>query len=305
MSKKILHIIGNGFDLAHGIKSSYWNFGEFVEENNKELFDTLERYFDSEMLWSDFEAALAELNTDDMVEDAMAYLQDYGAENWSESGNHDYQYELGKNIDRITKELKEAFTQWILQIEIPPTAGDNRLGIQIHELFLTFNYTPTLERVYHVDHVDIKYIHNKAIDKDSQLILGHSRNTEGTSFNNTSDLEGIDVRIYEGNQLLDEYFKVTYKPTEKIIEDNAEFFDSLTLIEEIHVIGHSMSEVDYGYFEKIVAKTDADKVRWRISYHDNKDLIKHQKAADDLGLNPAKTEHILARDFYTIQPKLF
>lgn len=34
---RILYIIGNGFDLAHGIKSSYWNFREWLVLNKYNL----------------------------------------------------------------------------------------------------------------------------------------------------------------------------------------------------------------------------------------------------------------------------
>lgn len=33
----ILYIIGNGFDLAHSIKSSYWNFREWLVRNKYNL----------------------------------------------------------------------------------------------------------------------------------------------------------------------------------------------------------------------------------------------------------------------------
>ena len=33
-----LVIIGNGFDLFHGIKSSYWDFKEYLEEIGEDEF---------------------------------------------------------------------------------------------------------------------------------------------------------------------------------------------------------------------------------------------------------------------------
>ncbi|MEZ2338399.1 bacteriophage abortive infection AbiH family protein [Mucilaginibacter sp. RCC_168] len=305
MSKRVLHIIGNGFDLFHGIRSAYWNFKEFVERNNKPLFENLEKYFDSDSLWSDFEATLADLDTETMVDEAMIYLPSYGADDWSDSGHHDYQYELQNRIDIVTKDLKTEFTCWILQLEIPQTAFDNRLGIKTHELFLNFNYTNSLERIYHVDPSDIKYIHNKAIDTTSVLILGHSRKPQGKSFNDNEDLESIDPRIYEGNQILDDYFIETYKPTAQIIAENEAFFEDLKDIEEIHVLGHSISIVDYSYFIRVLEKTDSNKVKWKISYYSDRDMANYQTAISEIGISPANTELIQISEFYTNQPKLF
>lgn len=30
---KTLYIIGNGFDIAHGLDTSYWNFREYLLDN--------------------------------------------------------------------------------------------------------------------------------------------------------------------------------------------------------------------------------------------------------------------------------
>ncbi|MCB8999333.1 MAG: hypothetical protein H6540_04595 [Bacteroidales bacterium] len=48
-----LYIIGNGFDIHHGIKSKYSDFKDYVEKNDKVLFDSLEKYFNQDELWSD------------------------------------------------------------------------------------------------------------------------------------------------------------------------------------------------------------------------------------------------------------
>jgi hypothetical protein len=114
MSK--LYIIGNGFDLYHGIPSGYWNFKEYLERIDPMIFNRLDRYFDEDELWSDFETTLANLNTDELLEDASTYLMSYSDENWSESGHHDYQYEIEQVIRAVTSDLRKHFTNWILQL---------------------------------------------------------------------------------------------------------------------------------------------------------------------------------------------
>src|SRR3546814_18532052 len=76
----------------------------------------------------------------------------------------------------ITKNLKERFTEWVLQLQLPDNAVQCMVHIDNKAVFINFNYTDTLERLYKVPSDRIFYIHNKAISTKSTLILGHSRN---------------------------------------------------------------------------------------------------------------------------------
>ena len=64
MTPERLYIIGNGFDLHHGLKSRYWDFKLYLENKDKDLLEKLEEYFSSDSLWSDFEGTLEYLNTE-------------------------------------------------------------------------------------------------------------------------------------------------------------------------------------------------------------------------------------------------
>ena len=70
MSDKRLYIIGNGFDIFHGVKSKYSDFKDYVEQNDYDLFEALEEYFNTDELWSDFEETLAYIDTEKIVDDA-------------------------------------------------------------------------------------------------------------------------------------------------------------------------------------------------------------------------------------------
>ena len=61
---KHLYIIGNGFDLHHGINSSYKNFQEWMHENNPDVIEKVDEIygFCDEEWWSDFENQLASLD---------------------------------------------------------------------------------------------------------------------------------------------------------------------------------------------------------------------------------------------------
>lgn len=51
------------------------------------------------------------------------------------------------------------------------------------------------------------------------------------------------------------------------------FFDSLSTIKKITVIGHSLAKVDMPYFEKINEKV-GDDVVWKFSFHTKDDKMR-------------------------------
>ena len=64
-----LFIIGNGFDLCHGVKSSYYDFANFLKSHGgKSLKNTLETCLIADDLWGNFEANLAHLNREILIE---------------------------------------------------------------------------------------------------------------------------------------------------------------------------------------------------------------------------------------------
>lgn len=274
MTTKTLYIIGNGFDLFHSIPSSYWNFRSYVEKHDRELFGALEDYFNSDELWSDFEGTLAYLDIDKIRDEASNFLVSYGTEDWSEAYNHDYQYEIDKRISLVSEKLIQHFTDWVLSLE-QPTLSDLPLLLDRHAFFLNFNYTPTLQTVYCINEASVLHIHNKAVDKESKLILGHGWKpklkekapiTPEDKESYLYDEEG-DPRVTEGEEILNQYFKDTYKPVEQVLIQHKSFFQSLKDLTNILVFGHSMSPVDLPYFEAIIAEIDIAKVIWQISYH--------------------------------------
>ncbi|MBB4373742.1 hypothetical protein GGD63_006570 [Bradyrhizobium sp. cir1] len=66
-----LYIIGNGFDLHHGIQSSYRAFGEYLKAVDHATYQVAERYFHvNAAFWREFEARLAHFDSDTLIEDA-------------------------------------------------------------------------------------------------------------------------------------------------------------------------------------------------------------------------------------------
>lgn len=45
---KKLYIIGNGFEIHHGIPSRYSNYRDWLEDNNPDLLERLRNYYNGE-----------------------------------------------------------------------------------------------------------------------------------------------------------------------------------------------------------------------------------------------------------------
>jgi hypothetical protein len=285
MKPKTLFVVGNGFDLFHGVGSTYSEFGEYVRRTNDSLHKTFEKYFSFEGNWAWLEETLACLDISSIVDDASEFLVGYGFDEWRDSDNHAYQEEVNDTVRELSEGLKTAFTAWVLQLSIPHLGEYTGKRLRVHSdaVFLTFNYTPTLETLYGIPRENICYIHNRAEAANSQLILGHAVDPSGRlPLNKGVDLEVQDVRVTEGNKILDSYFGRTFKPTAKIISEKREFFDKLYGTTQIFVIGHSLSTVDLPYFREVANRVGRD-ASWVVTYRNpaNESLI---AALDDLGI---------------------
>jgi hypothetical protein len=275
MNKTKLYIIGNGFDLHHEIRSAYSDFKAFIKKEDWGLFRLVEDYLPVGENWSELEIALGDIDIDYVVDNNSVFLPSYSADDWSDSGHHDFQYEISKIANNLSSVLRAQFTNWVRQIEIPDaTSAQNRLStLDINGRYLSFNYTSTLSTVYSVPAINILPIHGDAAMHDTELVLGHAWNpSERKSLNDYSGVEDQDTRVTEAYDILDGYFSATFKPSEEIILKNAPFFAGLHNIEEVFVLGHSLSDVDRNYFEAIVKAINIDVAKWTIACLDSDEM---------------------------------
>jgi len=280
--KSKLYIIGNGFDLHHGIDSRYSDFADYLEYADQDTFRVAEEYVVPERdLWSALEERLAEIDIDQIEDYATNYLPSYGADDWKDSGHHDYEYEIEQICDAISKDLRRHFASWVRQIEIP----DERLAavqsIDPAGLFLSFNYTDTLRSVYGVDKSHVLHIHGSAADPNSEIVLGHGWDRRPSDLRARLVDEATDVRVAGGFALIDDLLAATFKPTKDIIERNQDFFRRLGTVKEVFVLGHSLAQVDGAYFHAVLENLNPD-AQWTISYYG--DQLATLSAAQTLGI---------------------
>jgi hypothetical protein len=260
----------------------------------------VERYFDVDGdFWAEFEERLASFDSDTLTNDASDFLVSYAAEDWSDAYHHDYQFEISQAVEAISATLRSRFAEWIRQLPIqaPPAIAGTWLPVVSSATFLSFNYTPSLQQLYGVPDANILHIHGAAGDPDAQLVLGHGWKPVANldPYRLAGDPEEADMRVVEGQRIIDSYFGDTFKPTAQIILDNGAFFAGLSQVDRIFVMGHSVSEVDHPYFRAVIHNIDADRVRWKISYFG--DLASIRGRVEELGIAPHLVEYVLLADF--------
>lgn len=268
--RKCLYIIGNGFDLYHDMKTSYAAYRSFLLEKGYDgivksfensLNDDLDRDNIS-LLWNRMEEVIGLLN----YEDAYSYLIDYGNEKWSDSYNHDFQYEIEKKAE-YWPGIVDHLTEWIRSIEYTyPTERLQRI-LTNDSKYISFNYTNTLEKLYDISKRNICYIHGDG-SIDNKLILGHRNETYYPEWNDNNPDE--DVRLLNAGKFMEDFRKRTYKPIERIISENP-LFNELTerdTYTEVYIMGLSYNKTDEEYIKCIAKRQQA---HWVLLYYSEDD----------------------------------
>ncbi|KLN58095.1 MULTISPECIES: bacteriophage abortive infection AbiH family protein [Pseudomonadota] len=289
MRPTTLYVIGNGFDLWHSIPSGLGAFKKFVLGVDRDIHREVEDYLPAGENWCDLEMALAELDADMLVDNLGHFMGSYGAEDWSDSGHHDFQYEVGNVVERLSTDLRSRFAEWIRALPTPtPETAPRRLAqLDPEALFLTFNYTNTLSRLYGVDPARVLHIHGRADEADEELVLGHAWNPQSRrSLNARADIEDIDTRLVEANDTIDDYFSATFKRSEELIARYRPFFEALDTVDHVVVLGHSLSPVDAIYFKALLQQPGVAAARWSVACRNAEEWPEKERRLIEMGLRP-------------------
>ena len=130
------------------------------------------------------------------------------------------------------------------------------------------------------------YYFQKCVKKSPDtLIFGHNKDVKLDEDDPEAFAGGLTYAIDSAKSL---YFTLK-KDTGKNIGDNIDFFNSLSNISEIIVLGHSINEIDIPYYEKIYNVVD-NSTLWRISYHCPEDENKYKQILMSIGIEDSHIE---------------
>lgn len=272
---KNLYIIGNGFDLAHELPTSYDDFHDYLkgtsyfQENNdnddtlfvskmEEIFGYTENNIN---LWSDFENALGDLNVGEYIE---SLAEEYGEENPGRLTEQVYARLEYIETKMALDVVQEKFAKWVREIEVYDDIVPC-FSIDPDALFFTFNYTNTLEKVYKIDPNQVLHIHGSASQIDSEIIVGHRTNYNPRDYEKMEEkLFGVDADIFP---LITRVMNGLQKNTRNIINDNQQWFSNLAKqqITDIYLYGLSFGKIDDDYYKEILKKLPD--VKWHFAVY--------------------------------------
>lgn len=302
-----LFIIGNGFDRAHGLETSYVNFRNYLEEIDWEFLICLERMYNffpeskrevvEKYLWKEFEKNLSGVNEVEIIDGANSI--DMGLEGGDigiEDTLNDYWEEQYGFIER----LNEFINLWINQINIDVDKKTNIIKSDEDDLFLSFNYTLLLEKIYEIEKYNILHIHG-SVDEwyDSSPVIGHGDSIKISEMKRRAYEAGEEFEEKECSicNALANYYERSYKDVKHYIFQNRNFFERLNEVKEIFVIGHSLGEVDMPYFEEIKEHVKQN-ATWNVYWHDDGDDIVYKKKIMSLGINNENIKMIMSKEFF-------
>lgn len=301
---KSLFILGNGFDLMHGVKSSYYDFRDFLRKTDP-VRETLEDNFHVPNLWSNLEESLAYFDLNRMCnDDAIDEQLDIMDANNEEAGMAEYEAAIEMAIQPlqvIALELPRKLLAWVDTLDIGTKDRPLSALFGNDEKVLCFNYTEFVETLYHVPSDHVLYLHGsrKKIKNKfrENLIFGHLPGLSDGAYNlekihvyrrNSYRRELVRAAQEQAVYLATEYDVMLTKNCTSIIDNNKSFFSFLTNVENVIVIGHSLSKGDWAYFAEVnksIPKTNA--VKWYVGCHGLNDLnnLEHLCAAQIIPQN--------------------
>ena len=258
-----LFIIGNGFDRYHNLKTDYADFHNWLIQNRyTDVVEYMEKMFPTlkngkPLLWQDFEKALGEGEPLDIHGKFFQGVDDGFF-------NPEVQNRVVERIKPVIEKIPELLRNWVKSLPVSDVERKPELDLISNEsLYLSFNYTMLLEKVYSISHERILHIHH-CLEDEKQLITGHR------SLFSENDVDNLgNDNIEESCKRIAKTLNTLNKPVDKIIMEHSRFFNSLANITHVIVFGFSISSIDIPYFSEVFHRV-RDDARWYFVCKDKK-----------------------------------
>ena len=281
-----LYIIGNGFDIHHGIPSRYTDFYYWLVENCDWDYDDVESFFYVADMWSKLEENMASFDYEQYgvnvsgLSIPIAIIGPEGCIGYSEA-----QDRVDDRLIEWRTRMRKGLAKWVKTLS--PQQTCDKLPLKKGRAFyLTFNYTRTLEDLYKIPEENVLHIHGQIGDEWQKLELGHGGDVKEPSYN-PEDVECQENIMDNETQALEQGFKAVsswQKPVAEIIERQKDFWEKLTEVTSVYVFGFSFGEVDLPYIKKI-AKRVSTISQWYICYYASEEKEKLRRIAYECGAN--------------------
>lgn len=306
-----LIICGNGLDLHLQFKTDYDHYRQYLNDNvtnGESIISTVKisPFFTDAIKgkdrWTDLETSLTFDCEKYIAEMKYAFDRDlspYDPEVSSEQGRAAKAFQAIDPSTFAFEFTNQWFYEWISKEynsnyeRIASTYnGVARDIITCDDIFVTFNYTPTLEDVFGIPRDRILYIHNRFPDREAvsdsstkepleeALESGRKKFQFGSTQNDpTVWNELCENIVIDGNSGLLQKKQVAnnirqiYAAFTKNLLDNYDVLRNFIKdsdIDEVVIMGHSFTGIDYPYYKDVIIPLFVDR-HWTIFWHDELD----------------------------------
>lgn len=299
-----LFIIGNGFDLEHELPTHFKKNFKSIAEGNEQRTDFWDIYQSSNSdIWSDFENCLAHPDFNELEEIFRGYEPDFSSDYERDRNAIITQVDLSGRLEESLYDFANLAEQKIVNKK---ALSKFSKYFNHDDLFISFNYTHTLEQLYKITSNQILHIHGE-VGKDN-LLLGYPEGEFQPDLyyydligKGQGNVVGIDYRDYiermQENESIDFYTREAciglYDKAESFCKpiqlDKLNDFLQAKEPEEIIIIGHSCGIVDYKYFEEFHKKYPA--IKWTFYYYDEETKCKIEAMIKTLGIKKVNIKH--------------
>ncbi|MBO4283283.1 MAG: bacteriophage abortive infection AbiH family protein [Clostridia bacterium] len=291
-----LFIIGNGFDLAHELPTSYPDHFKKIAESNESITYFWDIYqTETPNIWSDFEYCLGHPDFNSLEEIFEGYAPDYLSDHESDRDAIITQVDISGNLYKSLSQFAEN-AETDLHKKMPLEKYSNCFCD--NDVFVSFNYTHTLERLYGIKETNVLHIHGEV--GKSNLIMGYPKGEykpekyiydvrqKGRGPYRECDIRDH-VKQMEAEEIFDYYTAKAYKDlidkTESFNKDYQEHafasFLNHRIINEIIILGHSC-KIDFDYFQYLTRTFPGAK--WVFNPHAEDDLNNITELIKRIGL---------------------
>lgn len=258
--KSKLYVIGNGFDLAHKIPSTFnpdfKNIALKYESGYPCFWDLYQT--ENEDIWSDFENLLGRPDFNILEGIFEGYAPDYSSERESDRDDIINQVSINGNLKEAVAEFArkaDAYLENVDRMEFFEELLDS------NGYYISFNYTHTLENVYNIPEERIIHIHGE-VEKNNLELGFPEGNFKPEKYYYDVRQKGkdpyatLDINDYV-NQIEDYYIATAYR---ELINKCKTFSKPVNVdllidfleknhvkVETIIVFGHSCA-IDFEYF---------------------------------------------------------
>lgn len=273
--------------MGHELETSYWGLREYIEEQDYEFIRFFEDLYNiqplddtepwytekaqerwnksvNHCLWSTFENKMGKPNTTSMLDQSLS-----ATEGMPTYGIRDHMDTYWEDIFGFVGKLSRYVKEWVEKFDTSKINPIKKSLLNSEDVFLNFNYTDILERVYGIN--EVMHIHGGVSSiTDLEPIVGHC---------NKQDIQQHKLwakQVYEEfeeaeasiQDAVANYLDRIFKDTKANILMNSGFFENLNNVNHVVIFGWSGGEGDLPYLQEIIRNVDPE-TQWTIYWYDN------------------------------------